>query len=85
MPDAIKNLNEQFKGKVVPFCKEHDVALLATTPGMISVVGTQADLAGLLGPMFEALLEQKVFTVQQILSILAIAQTTVEKEKKEED
>lgn len=79
MPDAIKNLNEQFKEKVVPFCKEHDVALLATTPGMISVVGTQAEIAGLLGPMFEALIEQKVFTVQQILTILAVAQTTVEK------
>ena len=75
----VERLDKQLTDKVAPFCRDNEVPFLASTPGNTYIIGTQADIAQSLENIFRGLIIKDVFKVHDILGILAVAQTKVEK------
>jgi hypothetical protein len=75
----VERLDKQLTEKVAPFCRDNEVSFLASTPGNTYIIGTDADIAQSLENIFKGLISKKVFKVHDILGILAVAQTKIEK------
>lgn len=75
----VENLDKQLTEKVAPFCRDNEIPFVATTPGSTYIIGTQADIAQSLENIFKGLISRKVFKVHDILGILAVSQTELEK------
>lgn len=75
----VENLDMQLTEKVAPYCRDKDISFLASTPGNTYIIGTKADIAQSLENIFRGLISRKVFKVHDILGILAVAQTRLEK------
>lgn len=77
--EYVEKLDNQLTEKVAPFCRDKEIPFIATTPGNTYVCGTQADIAQSLENIFKGLISRKVFKMHDILGILAVAQTELEK------
>jgi hypothetical protein len=75
----VENLDMQLTEKVAPYCRDKEISFLASTPGNTYIIGTDADIAQSLENIFRGLISKKVFKVHDILGILAVAQTRLEK------
>lgn len=80
--NAVEKLDRQLTEKVAPYCKDKEVPFLASTPGNTYIIGTQADIAQSLDNIFTGLISKEVFKVHDILGILAVVQTRLDKGEK---
>lgn len=76
---VVEKLDSQLNEKVVPYCKDNEIPMIAVTQGTAFIMGKQEEIASLLGHLFEGLLDKEVFTTEQLLGILAVAKTHIEK------